>query len=198
MKKVAVIGASGNMGRRYTMILEQYCLCRVIRIDIDSILGIEFLTCDGFIIATPTETHFEIIKELACHDKPILCEKPITKSIDELKAILELPDLDLSMINQYEFLDSENEGHTIYNYFKTGSDSLYWDCINIIGTARTTFEVKNCSLIWNCGLNGVLLSISEMDQAYIDNIFGWVTGWRNKDYILPTHLKVLEHINEKG
>jgi hypothetical protein len=200
MKKVAVIGASGNMGKRYALILEKYCHCEVVRIDIDTHSKIDDLvSCDGIIIATPTENHIDDILHYAQWKKPILCEKPISKSILKLRCLLAVPDLDLSMINQYHFLDSNGEGQTIYNYFKTGSDSLYWDCINIIGTARSIYEIKNDSLVWKCYLNGRGIGISEMDSAYIDNIVCWVNGWRNKDYILPTHQKVLEAINaQKG
>lgn len=198
MKKVAVVGASGNMGRRYALILEQFCNCEVVRIDLDNRFNVDHSDCDGYIIATPTENHIGDILHYAQWKKPILCEKPISKSMLKLNCLMATPDLDLSMINQYWFLDWHKEiGHTSYNYFKTGSDSLYWDCINIIGTARTTFDIKNDSLIWECKLNGCYASISEMDQAYIDNIWHWVKGWRNKDYILPTHMKVLEAINDQ-
>lgn len=86
---------------------------------------------------------------------------------------------------------------TWYNYFKTGNDGLLWDCINIIGTARGPYFIKNDSLIWDCQINGWPIDLRDMDQAYIWNLQDWVKGWRNKDYILPTHLKVLEAINDK-
>lgn len=197
MRKVAVFGAHGNMGKRYCLILERYCNCEVVRIDIleyhHSIVELE--GCDGFIIATPTNTHIELIKFLIPYKKPILCEKPITKSIMQLQTLMSYSDLDLSMINQYEFLDYNlAKGHTSYNYFKTGNDGLLWDCINIIGTARSSYDVSNTSLIWKCQLNGEMLDLSAMDQAYIDNITAWVNGWRNKDYIFPTHEKVSRRV----
>jgi hypothetical protein len=195
MKKVAVIGANGNMGRRYAMILEQFTDCEVVKIDINNHFHVDHTDCDGYIIATPTENHIMDILHYVQWRKPILCEKPISKSILKLRSLMSLPDLDLSMINQYHFLDSAGEGHTSYNYFKTGSDSLYWDCINIIGTARSTYQIENDSLVWKCSLNGGIVDISEMDMAYINNIQLWVNGWRNKEYILPTHMKVLETIN---
>ena len=195
MKKVAVIGASGNMGRRYAMILEQFTSCEVIRID-EHNKDDDLSHCDGFIIATPTDTHYAVIKRLSAYEKPMLCEKPLIKSIPALKEILGKENIDISMINQYEFLaDKYSLGHTYYNYFKTGSDSLYWDCINIIGIAKSTVHIANDSLIWECVLNGKYISIQSMDLAYIDNIVDWVAGWRNKDYILSAHEKVWEMIN---
>jgi hypothetical protein len=199
MKRVCVIGANGNMGKRYAMILEQYCDCEVLRIDVDSpLIYEEFVTCDGFIIATPTEQHASDIVKYAGWKKPILCEKPITKSISKLHLVLGLNNDDISMINQYAFLDHGGEGHTEYNYFKTGSDGLMWDCINIIGLARSSYSIKNDSVVWKCVLNGDTVNIGDMDQAYIDNIKAWVSGsWRNKSYILAAHENVARAINAR-
>lgn len=196
MKKVAVIGANGNMGKRYSLILERYCDCEVVRIDIDLYPSWPSLSdCDGFIVATPTHTHVEIITALVPFKKPILCEKPITKSLMELQTLMSFEGLDLSMVNQYQFLDDPTaEGHTLYDYFKTGSDGLLWDCINIIGTARSSYSVANNMLCWDCMLNGQRIDISEMDRAYIYNIEAWVGGCRNKDYILSAHEKVARRI----
>lgn len=198
MRKVAVFGANGNMGKRYCLILERYCNCEVLRLDYGNPVKFADLnSCDGFIIATPTNTHIELIKFLIPYKKPILCEKPITKYLMELKTLISIEGLDLSMINQYEFLDYNlAKGHTSYNYFKTGNDGLLWDCINIIGTARSSYDVSNTSLIWKCQLNGETLDLSAMDQAYIDNITAWVNGWRNKDYILPAHEKVSRRVTD--
>jgi hypothetical protein len=203
MKKVAVIGANGNMGKRYAMILEQFTACEVVKVDIGTHKNIdEFTTCDGFIVATPTETHLNVIKFLGPFRKPILCEKPITKDIDQLEILINDYDIDLSMINQYHFLEDRMGPipgvlPTWYNYFKTGNDGLLWDCINIIGTARGPYSIKNDSLVWDCQINGWPIDLRDMDEAYIWNITDWVKGWRNKEYILPTHLKVLEAINAK-
>ncbi len=160
MKKVAVIGASGNMGRRYAMILEQYCGCEVVRVDIDTHSKIDDLvSCDGIIIATPTDNHVEDILHYGRYQKPILCEKPISKSILKLRCLMATPDLDLSMINQYYFLKLMRFGNeyiddeSYYHYFKSGADSLAWDCINIIGLAKGPVEVSNDSLIWRCRIN---------------------------------------------
>jgi hypothetical protein len=198
MKKVAVIGGKGNMGRRYAKILERYCDCDVLVVDTDTHeTTADMQSCDGIIISVPTEVHVRTIYKNLMYGKPILCEKPITKNILKLQTLLSIEGLDLSMINQYEFLDDKtSEGHTSYNYFKTGNDSLLWDCINIMGVARSSYDIRNDSLIWTCRLNGKQISLSDMDLAYIDNIKGWVNGWRNKDYILGAHLKVAKVVGD--
>jgi hypothetical protein len=200
MKKVAVIGAYGNMGKRYALILEKYCNIEVVRIDMHNHISCDHSDCDGYIIATPTENHLIDICIYSQWKKPILCEKPIIKTKDDYTALIEImtSDVDLSMINQYEFLDDKSsEGHTFYNYFKTGKDDLSWDCINIIGLARSSYDIKNDSLVWNCQINGTPIFIGDIDDSYIMNIKAWVNGqWRNKSYILPAHMKVLSHVKK--
>jgi hypothetical protein len=199
MIKVAVIGASGNMGRRYALILEKYCDCEVVRVDLNNTITADVSECDGFIIATPTSNHIADILTYSQWKKPILCEKPVTKSMLKLRGILADKDLDLSMINQYDFLATNDDGRTEYNYFKTGSDGLLWDCINIIGLAKSSYDIKNSALVWSCMINGHSIDLRNMDFAYINNIRAWVTGWRNKEYILYAHEKVwrkIGHDNE--
>ena len=47
---------------------------------------------DGFIIASPASTHFEIAKILINARKPLLIEKPMTLSLDEAKELVTLVD----------------------------------------------------------------------------------------------------------
>jgi hypothetical protein len=197
MKKVAVIGASGNMGLRYSMILKEYCYVDVIEVDMHNHITCDLSECDGFIIATPTDNHLIDICVYKQWKKPILCEKPIVKTKQDYDCLIQVitSDVDLSMINQYEFLNKGNKGHTEYNYFKTGKDGLMWDCINVIGTAKSSYDVKKSSLVWECVLNGDRVDFANIDKAYIANIKAWVNGWRNKEYIIMAHEKVLGAIN---
>ena len=199
MKKVGVIGGKGNMGRRYALILEKYCDCEAVIFDIG--VNNKLDDCDGYIIATPTAGHYPYILALSAYRKPILCEKPIVTDREQLEYILGIDGLDLSMINQYGFIPRDSYfdevSHTSYNYFKTGNDGLLWDCINIIGLSNKSYDIKNDSLIWECMINGDHVYIADMDRAYIDNIEGWVNGWRNKDYILEAHNKVWKAIDDK-
>ena len=45
---------------------------------------------EGFVIATPAETHFEISKKLLLQNKKILVEKPFTLNIDNAKDLLSI------------------------------------------------------------------------------------------------------------
>ena len=43
---------------------------------------------DGFTIATPVKTHYEIAKYLIGHGKHVLVEKPITINVREAKELI--------------------------------------------------------------------------------------------------------------
>lgn len=188
---VYIIGIEGNMGRRYSAILDY--------------LGIPYIGHDKqhapdqtrnfirpeakgathFIIATPTDRHISDIRNIIKrYQKPILCEKPLVKNYrelcefeHELKEDVAL----ISMVNQYRYLiPNDIEGASYYDYFKTGSDGLEWDCINIIGLAkRPPIYIKDESPRWRCAINGKTLNLSMMDYAYIDMM---------KDFVSPDYL----------
>jgi len=199
MKKVLVVGYKGNMGSRYTAILDMLGVewdgTDLVEGCIDTKTDSDY---DGVIIATPTDDHFNMINYIrGISDKPILCEKPIETSLHYLKMLLDRPNLNLRMINQYEYMpgadEADAEGKTYYNYFKSGRDGLAWDCINIIGMAKGDVELKNDSPLWECCINGSVLKLGWMDSAYIYMIDKWVKNpTNNHEYILKAHEKVIK------
>jgi hypothetical protein len=200
MKKIAVIGGLGNMGRRYALILKHLGHEPIV-IDFGS-QGTnhpgDIKKADGIIIATPTKNHVSQILEYSEYKKPILCEKPFSKVFAEVEKAVNV-DCPLRMINQYEhyMLNWAAAGKTWYNYFKTGDDGLLWDCISIIGLARGEIAIKNDSVIWDCWINGKMLDIRWMDNAYIWMIQDWIAGNNdNKSYILKAHKRVMEMVKK--
>lgn len=194
---VLIIGSEGSMGKRYQSILR--------------FLGKSFMCVDlhnkntdyeymhrrasGFIVATPTGTHHSIIKSLAPNRKPILCEKPVTKSpaeFTDMKVALMENKTPFRMMMQYEMLVGKSRiGPTFYDYFRHGNDGLIWDCMQIIALARGKVELRENSPIWMCKINGQMLSLSHMDAAYI----GYVQKWFNDPsqdlgYLTAIHQKV--------
>jgi len=202
LKKIGVVGALGNMGQRYCKILDYL---KVEHVDID--LGINPPTkdCDGFIVATSTHSHLKIIRNLYYQNGnvPILCEKPLSiieHGIKDLWGLRDLPSLNLQMINQYKYLNypRDYEGHTSYNFFKTGKDSLAWDCISILALAKSSVKLKNDSPLWSCQINGAPVSIADMDMAYVKNIEDWLENPKpDLNYIVHAHSKVVEYLNDK-
>ncbi len=193
MKKVFISGITGNMGSRYALICKRLGL-KVYGADIISFSS-QLQQCaeeyvDGIIIATPTYTHMDAINIFASIEGiPILCEKPIRKG-----KVQTSNHFNVRMVNQYKYMIDENKkGQTYYNYFKTGQDSLLWDCINIFGLAKGKLKIKNDSPIWDCMINGQKLNLADMDQAYIDMIEDWVKNpINNHKYIEKTHKRVFE------
>lgn len=151
---------------------------------------------DAVIIATPTDTHVDLIRKLKYCGKPILCEKPITKNLAELETLIEelqLAGTRLQMVSQYDHLKLSQEAGkpTIYNYFKHGGDGIWWDCINIAKHANDIVILREDSPVWSCQINGKRLNIAEMDQAYVDMIDRWLIDPRDDlNPILEAHRKV--------
>lgn len=189
MRQVGIIGILGNMGHRYKAILD-YLQVEVCGVDLGYTYRHErFEECDGFIIATPTDMHLDDLERFANYEKPILCEKPITRGrIDKVKNG-EL----ITMVNQYAYLyDKNSRGETYYDYFKTGRDTIFWDCINIIGLSCNHARLNNTSPIWKCAINGRELSIADMDRAYVKMLMDWTLNHEsNWDYAVYAHDKVL-------
>src|SRR5436309_9493230 len=48
----------------------------------------ELLAADGVLIATPTDTHPELVRRAIAADTPVLCEKPLAATTDELEALI--------------------------------------------------------------------------------------------------------------
>ncbi len=108
--RVAVIGA-GNMGKLHARVLSRLkALVAIVdsnskvqsiaeRRNIPFFLNIKELAADikpdGFIVATPTETHFSVVKEILVEFpsvRGILVEKPLTSSLNEAKQLKAIAD----------------------------------------------------------------------------------------------------------
>lgn len=196
---IAIVGANGSMGKRYQAILNY--LDKPFRcIDVDTPLEEAKGVCQfatGVIVATPTETHLAILKLLGKQHVPILCEKPISKSVAEVTEILNFAKdskIPFRMTYQYEMLDgSGRSGNSYYNYFRHGSDGLVWDCMQIISLARGDVKLEETSPVWTCRLNGKSLNLSLMDRAYIQYIEKWFEEpSQDLGLLLDAHLKTEE------
>lgn len=199
-KTVLLIGSEGSMGIRYQHILaELKVLCLAVDRQ-NPIKQIQYLAhsplIDAIIIATPTETHEFFLDMFYTAKKPILCEKPITKDSKALEKILALykkHKTPLTMTMQYtELIDKKSKGETYYDYFRTGKDGLYWDTMQIIALAKSSFKVSCRSPIWKCQINGKKLSLSNMDAAYLSFVKKWLAGEIKQDYkfLVKIHKKV--------
>jgi hypothetical protein len=172
------------MGRRYQAILKylgQPFYCNDLRwTEMPEALIKENVS--GIIIATPTPTHATLIEKYAKFGKAILCEKPISTDLDEVKGILEMCStlgIHFNMMLQYaQLVPKYARGESFYNYFRHGSDGLIWDCIQIIGLAKGNVRIDGDCPIWQCMINGHRLTLDQMDGAYMAFVEDWLKGAR--------------------
>lgn len=173
-KNSLIIGSNGSMGKRYQAImahLKQDCyLADIGTSNVE--LARQIDASENIIIATPTNTHFEMIKKSASRGKNILCEKPLSKDMKELVSMfdfIEASQCRFNMTMQYcELFDPNSVGTSEYNYFRSGNDGLVWDCIQIVGLSKGKLVLQNMSPIWRCKINGKRLNLGDMDMAYVN------------------------------
>jgi hypothetical protein len=176
---VLIVGAKGNMGRRYSAVLN-YLGKHWMGADAEhspELIRKRAAKCDGVIIATPTDTHAGLISLCADLGKPILCEKPLTKDVGEMKRIaqeVKAKKTNLTMVFQYkEIVNPLAIGWSYYNNWNHGRDGLAWDCIQIVALARSSLSLQEDSPIWRCRINGQKLRIEDMDRAYVKMMERW-------------------------
>jgi len=191
---ILLLGSKGNMGRRYSAILKYLCI-PFRGVDVGDPIPNKNYT--GVLIATPTDTHLELIETYTALGLPILCEKPIAKNMVDVEKAVACA-RDLTMVNQYAYLvPKDADGATFYNYWNSGKDGPQWDCINIIGMdkGKNLPVISNESPVWTCVINGQVLSIKDMDVAYCRMVKDWwvkriPTG--NAAYIVEAHRRIIE------
>lgn len=203
---ILIIGSQGSQGLRYQSILdyvgEDYLL-RDVGFNEISDDGLHLGAVDGIIVATPTNTHTKIIRELLKFRIPILCEKPICKDMEELEILfeeIEKTKTPFSMVHQYKRLVTPtlDDAVSTYNYFKHGNDGLIWDCLQIIGLANGVVDLSDESPIWKCQINGQKLDIAQMDGAYLEEIELWLNGESySLEYLFRIHQKTADFSKTK-
>lgn len=209
--KVLVIGSKGNMGRRYCAILKY--------------LGVEYegvdmewnprLTTEGYthaIIATPTYVHGESIFLCSEFVKHILCEKPISKSIESIKHCMNIGATDFTdirMVCNWKYALGNREPGDVdihYSNYNTGKDGTGWDCIQLIYLANN-LEVNTDTPFFSCRATHPnaanykldesdfdIITLADIEQSYITMIKNWleIDGRTNELWDLEDALKATE------
>lgn len=208
-KEIMIIGSEGSMGKRYQAILKYLdhgfaavdkdkTVSQMLEIAQDPLIG-------SFIVATPTDTHAMIVEALMPLQKPILCEKPLSRSVKNVRYLYDLSKqwgTKLTMMAQYKFaveLGSNTQGDSWYNYFRHGNDGIYWDCMQVIGMAKGFPVLGEDSPIWSCCINGRPLNLGTMDQAYVEFVKQWIDGTleQTPEEVIAMHEKVQAMIDER-
>jgi hypothetical protein len=106
------------------------------------------------------------------------------------------------MVNQYAYYSHqiyEGVGKTSYDYYNSGGDGIFWDCIQLIYLAKETICLSNNTPIWFAQINGVELDRETIDLCYVKMIHdfyedGKIYGQRwGRSEIIEAHNKVLEY-----
>jgi len=201
--KVLLLGHEGRIGRRYLAILKYLKSVEVAHKDL-SIITYDVL--DPFegempwrawefekaIIATPTDTHVAICKEMIVLKREFLVEKPLSKNMSECKDVMNLAlknDVKGYVVNNWEraivqvmlkwepkSADKEKTGinKISYNYFNHGSDYMVWDCCQLIHLARKlkcALSFKTESPRFDVYINdSVNVSLRDIEDSYVEMI----------------------------
>ena len=189
---VLVVGHLGNMGRRYSVILDCLGIGWIGTEDLikdypNSIRHNERFIGDIFshiIIASPTDSHNSLLQHLQTFPGPVLCEKPITKT-DNYEIKLGYYPKNLYMVNNYAFAelhrDRREDNVTWYDFYNSGKDGLAWDCLQFIVLAEGKLSLKNDSPIWSAGINGFKIDRSSIDNSYVLMLDAFIS---NRDHQL--------------
>lgn len=193
--KILLIGANGNMGRRYAAILN-HLEADWVGVDIGDKWPKDF---DRAIVATPTGSHFGICSRLAKLKKPFLCEKPISKNPDSIRKLIRMG-AEGYMVCNWKFVFSDrveyrrklnpNENNICYDYYSTGKDGTIWDCIQLVYLA-IDIQIKTESPYFDVTIDDDHVTLDDIAYSYITMIrkFIWPNIfdlWTLKDALKAT------------
>jgi hypothetical protein len=161
---IALFGADGRIGSRYRAILKHIGQA-YIPIEKDDEINPEKWT--HAIIATPTDTHFEIGEFIESLGIPYLLEKPATKDLIEAQRMSLWKNG--FIVNNYQFAIPEAKSIE-YNFYNTGRDGLKWDCCQLIYLAdqyKAKLKIKRESPIWTLAVDDELIPYRQVEYSYI-------------------------------
>jgi len=207
--RVLVVGGLGSIGRRYCAILRylgiEYEVLDIqkMRIDgsallTDNIFDLNDCVFDKAIIATTTDTHFRYCKRLIEIGKPFLCEKPLSKNLEECKELVELDQQKLGFIvNNYRHCLPIPSKRISYNYFNTGSDEALWDACQLIYLDPNA-EIMTSSPIWELSCNlGTEISYRSLENSYVEMIQNFILDRKIYLWTLEDGLKMTQAVLDR-
>jgi hypothetical protein len=153
---------------------------------------------DRAIVATPIDDHADTCGRLLALGISVLCEKPISKSIDVLLGLTNVATLSkvsLHMVNNWRFvlgrkriLDAGHNSISL-NYYNTGADGD-WDLIQPVYLSRGYPTISRTSPVYDCSVNGTLINQMNFDMSYVAMIDAWIHNpalmWTMSDAIAAT------------
>lgn len=193
--KVLLVGSEGSIGQRYKAILNYLKVpffTYDVKTDRRNVLYKEY---SHLIVATPTYTHLDIAQAIP-KDVFALIEKPIVTKEKDLLTLEKALHPRIFQVNQYAYIPGINgDGETYYNFFRTGSDGILFDCITLIYLAKSIINLGNTSPFWQCKINGRDILYQSLEQSYVNMIKDFL-GKReflwNEENIIKAHKAVFD------
>lgn len=204
--RVLVIGGNGSMGRRYVAILKH--LKEDVYFVDNEFTSYQLLPCfDAFVVATPTSNHFPMLKMLASLGKPVLCEKPLCQrglEIEDIERRAIQSNTDIRMVCNWKYainlamtraqkIAVEGEMEIEYNYFDSGKDGFFWDCIQLIHLAGR-FKYDRTHPAFEAKVNGIDVTLEHIHASYVLMVSEWLHGDKSKLWNLEDALKATKKV----
>ena len=185
---ILLIGGLGSIGTRYRAILdyigEKYVVWDTVAVDTAN-MPEKF---DSAIIATPTFTHPYFCKLMEGMKKPYLCEKPVTTERGETLS-------GGHTVCNYKYLIEPGQ-QIHYNYYKTGSDGLLWDCCQLVYLDPNAVLLKT-SPRWHLMANNQLIAYRDLENSYVSMIRDFVKGNYKKLWTIEEGLAMTDAVLER-
>jgi len=190
---IALFGGNGSIGSRYAAILRHMDVdYKVIEIDDDLP---EFAQTTKCIIATPTDTHVDIINQIP-DSIPILCEKPIDRNPNKIPKRK-----NCYMVNNYYHV-MKIKGilppySVWYNYYKTGKDGLLWDCCQLVYLDEEA-RIETKSPRWNLSVNREWIKYRDLEESYVRMVSDFLNDKFHKLWSMEVAKEVTKAVIKRG
>jgi Ulp1 family protease len=203
--KVLVIGSLGTQGRRYCAILKYLDIEHIGYDIVDSFNSVPCNKITHAIIATPIDTHYHWCLWCVENKIPFLCEKPISKNIDEIETIkreCKNEKVDGRMVCNWAFVLpyknsnlslNRHENTIVFDYFNTGKDGIY-DLIQPIYLSDEISSFKFKSPVYNCKINGAEVDQRDFDASYSVMLGAWFSENINHLWSMDDAIKATEKL----
>jgi hypothetical protein len=211
MSKTLVVGSKGSMGRRFIAVL-RYLQQDYLEADLgDPWWEWDF---DRVILATPTNRHVEDLDLAIFKGKPILCEKPIALSSDAVSVLAQKArnaGVDVRMCCNWLYAISlalrrskgpkgqegaiavMGEMSMAYDYYNSGKDGFFWDCIQLLYMAGR-FKYSRRSPAMDLTVDGYEVSLGHVEESYVMMVSQWIHGDKEKLWSLEDALKASQKV----
>lgn len=209
--RIAIIGIAGNMGQRYKAVCEY--LGHEVRgwdVDVSNKQLLDTMNwCERVIIATPVEQHISGIHLCCSWKKDFLCEKPVSKDVEECMAVAQAckaAGVDGRVVCNWKFLAGVSRqknmiGTMLRIAHWAGADGLF-DFVQPLYLCKSLQGFTNAIGPVFCVNDGLITYTQvDFDWSYIHMVKAWTNDnaylWDMNDATNMTIRALLykEHLN---